>query len=45
MDLCGRQARGDRRRGLTDEDEETKARWLQSGLREWSNYWTDTDEP
>jgi hypothetical protein len=38
MDLCSRQARRDRQRGQTDEDEETKAGWLRPGLREWSGY-------
>jgi hypothetical protein len=28
-----------------DESEEAKPGWLQSGLKEWSNYWTFMGEP
>jgi hypothetical protein len=28
-----------------NKSEEAKAGWLRSGLREWSEYWTDMNEP
>jgi hypothetical protein len=40
MDIRSGQARRYRQRGRTGETEKTKAGWLRSGLKAWSNYWT-----